>query len=120
MIEAALRVGDETDLQCLIHKTVKKKAHHLIKDAYEKSLVNHYTELYRMVEQAVAKAIHLGGAYYEVNNKIGKLAEFQDFTPRVIYQLIQSPIRTAPLTRLVKATCRGRSRQSGKVLQPKH
>lgn len=53
----------------------KQKLQHLFKYAHQKTLTGTYTELYRMVEEVAAKAIFLGEAQYENNNKTRELAE---------------------------------------------
>lgn len=101
MNEAALKVHDEIKLQGLTDDTENKKFHHLFTDANEKSLTGTCTDLYQMVEQAALKTTYLRGVDDQINHKVGKLADFQDFTQHVIDQLIQSSTFTTRVTCLV-------------------
>lgn len=78
--EASLKDQDECKLQRLIDDSVNEKAPHVFKDAHEKALKSAYNELYQIVETAAAKAIYLEGADDQSNEKVVKLAEFQQFT----------------------------------------
>lgn len=88
IFEATFKVRDKTKVRRPTEDTVNKMAHHLIKDAHEKTLTNSYTELYQMAKQAAAKAIHLRRANDQINNKARKLGASRDFTKHRIHQLI--------------------------------
>lgn len=62
MSETVLKAEDETKLDRVFDDTVYMKVHRSIKDAHAKALAGTYTELYRMLEQTVAKEINSGGA----------------------------------------------------------
>lgn len=55
-----------------------------------------------MVEQAAGKAIYLGGAHDQLNNKIEKFAKSRDCPQHVIHELMQSPTFTAMVISLVR------------------
>lgn len=60
----------------------------MFKGDLERAPIGTYADLYQMVEQPAAKAIYHGKADDQINNKIGKLAESQDFAQHVIHKLI--------------------------------
>lgn len=49
---------------------MNKGVHRLFKDAHEKAITGTYTGRYEMVQQAVARAIYLGGADHQTDNKV--------------------------------------------------
>lgn len=75
MIEAAFKDHNEIKLPRLIDDSVNKKNHLLFRDGHEKPLAGTYTERYQVVQLAAAKAIYLGRAEDQINNKVGKLVK---------------------------------------------
>lgn len=55
LIEALLKVQDETVLQCFIEDSMNQEVYHLLKDSKEKAVSATYTELSQTFEQAAAK-----------------------------------------------------------------
>lgn len=102
MIKSTLKVHEENGLQSFIDDKIEKKVLNSFKKSYEKSITGTYTKLNSTVQQAAAKTIYLGRAYYIINTRICKLVESHTFMQHVIHQLIQSSTLTAPVTGPVK------------------
>lgn len=79
IIEATLKVHEETTLQRLISDTVDKKVLNLFKEAFNKALTGTFTKFCQTVQQFAVKAVYFGGEDNVRNIKVGKLAELQDF-----------------------------------------
>lgn len=76
---------------------------YLFEEAHEQVKKNIHTTLFGVIEQTAVKTFFNEGANELLDEKMYKLADFQDVTQRLVRHLRKPSTITAPVTTLCKA-----------------